>query len=371
LQHNKHTLYMKIQISADELIKITTNLLPSVATASFTGEMESFQVEASTLGIHVTATNLETTIRAHITKCVVNEAGAVCIPAKMFTESIRALKGQDITIETDAAFGVAITSASGRYKIAGLSDEYFPAPMATPAPTDTSPIGIPAIYLYYAIAKTLPFASTDELRPQMCGINFDGQEAAATDANKLFHLPIQLDTASFIMPKKVAHLLKAILPQCDELVSFSQSDRGLFFHCDNYLIQGVKIDQNYPNYRAVIPTDTPIELSIGKSDLLASLRRISLYADLNLGAARLTCSEGKLTIKAQDTDFGKEAQEELNCEYSGDQFSIAFNAKILTSVVSNFDGDTITFNFSTPHKAALVADGSDLKGLVMPVMVTE
>jgi DNA polymerase-3 subunit beta len=371
LQHNKHTLYMKIQISADELIKITTNLLPSVSLADFSAETLSFRLEASTLGIHVTATNLETMVRAHIMECVVNKVGSICIPAKMFTESIRALKGQDITIETDAAFNVAITSASGRYKIAGLSDENFPAPMATPAPTDTSLIGIPASDLYYAIAKTLPFASTDELRPQMCGINFDGQEAAATDANKLFHLPIQLDTASFIMPKKVAHLLKAILPQCDELVSFSQSDRGLFFYCDNYLIQGVKIDQNYPNYRAVIPTDTPIELSIAKSDLLASLRRISLYADLNPGAVRLTCSEGKLTIKAQDTDYGKEAQEELNCEYSGDQFSIAFNAKILTSVVSNFDGDTITFNFSTPHKAALVGDGSDLKGLVMPVMVTE
>jgi DNA polymerase-3 subunit beta len=369
LQHNKHTLYMKIQISADELIKIATNLLPSVATASFPGEMESFRFNAQDDGIRVTATNLETMVRAHITRCVVNEPGAVCIPAKMFTESIRALKGQDITIETDAAFSVAITSASGRYKIAGLSYENFPAPM--PMPTDAQPVSIPASDLYYAIAKTIPFASTDELRPQMCGINFDGQEAAATDANKLFRLPIQLDTASFIMPKKVSYLLKAILPQCDELVAFSQSDRGLFFHCDNYLIQGVKIDQNYPNYRAVIPTDTPIELSIGKSALLASLKRISLYADLNPGAVRLTCSEGKLTIKAQDTDYGKEAQEELNCEYSGDQFSIAFNAKILTSVVSNFDGDTITFNFSTPHKAALVGDGSDLKGLVMPVMVTE
>jgi DNA polymerase-3 subunit beta len=362
---------MKIQISADELIKITTNLLPSVSLADFSAETLSFQVEASTLGIHVTATNLETMVRAHIVECVVNKVGSICIPAKMFTESIRALKGQDITIETDADFKVTITAASGRYKIAGLSDENFPAPMARPAPTDTSPIGIPASDLYYAIAKTLPFASTDELRPQMCGINFDGQEAAATDANKLFHLPIQLDTASFIMPRKVAHLLKAILPQCDELVSFSQSDRGLFFYCDNYLMQGVKIDQNYPNYRAVIPTDTPIGLTIGKSALLASLKRVSLYADLNLGAVRLTCSEGKLTIKAQDTDYGKEAEEELDCEYLGEQFSIAFNAKILTSVVSNFDGDTITFNFSTPHKAALVGDGSELKGLVMPVMIVE
>ena len=362
---------MKIQISADELIKITTNLLPSVSLAEFSAETLSFRFNAQDDGIYVTATNLETMVRAHITRCVVNEPGAVCIPAKMFTDSIRALKGQDITIETDAAFKVTITAASGRYKIAGLSYEHFPAPMAMPAPTDTSPIGIPASDLYYAIAKTLPFASTDELRPQMCGINFDGQEAAATDANKLFHLPIQLDTASFIMPKKVAHLLKAILPQCNELVSFSQSDRGLFFYCGHYLIQGVKIDQNYPNYRAVIPTDTPIGLVIAKADLLASLKRISLYADLNPGAVRLTCSEGKLAIKAQDTDFGKEAQEELNCEYLGEPFSIAFNAKILTSVVSNFDGDTIMFSFSTPHKAALVADGSELKGLVMPVMIVE
>jgi DNA polymerase-3 subunit beta len=360
---------MKIQISADELIKITTNLLPSVSLADFSAETLSFRFNAQDDGIRVTATNLETMVRAHIARCVVNEAGAVCIPAKMFTESIRALKGQDIAIETDEAFKVTITAASGRYKIAGLSYEHFPAPMAMPS--DAQPVSIPASELFYAIAKTLPFASTDELRPQMCGINFDGQEAAATDANKLFHLPIQLDTASFIMPRKVAHLLKAILPQCNELVSFSQSDRGLFFQCGHYLIQGVKIDQNYPNYRAVIPTDTPIGLVIAKADLLASLKRISLYADLNPGAVRLTCSEGKLAIKAQDTDYGKEAQEELDCEYSGEPFSIAFNAKILTSVVSNFDGDVITFNFSTPHKAALVGDCSELKGLVMPVMIVE
>lgn len=357
---------MKVEIHANTLIQITSNLLPSVATNGVLDTLESFRLTATPVGLNIAATNLETAIYADTTHCNVQRSGTVCIPAKLFTESVRALKGQDITIEADAGYKVTITSDSGRYKIAGLSDEGFPAPM--PIAPDAPQITMPAADLLHAITKTLPFTSNYELRPQMCGIYFDGKEAAATDAAKLFHLPMPFDTTPFIMPKRVAHLLKSILPQ-SQSVTFTQSDRGLFFQCGSYLIQGVKIDQNYPNYRAVIPTDTPNELTVSKADILTSLKRISLYADLNPGAVQLACNQNQLTLRTSDSDFSREATEVLDCTYQSEPASIAFNAKMLTAVISNFDGDVITINFSTPTKAALVSDGSELNGLIMPVMI--
>jgi len=79
-----------------------------------------------------------------------------------------------------------------------------------------------------------------------------------------------------------------------------------------------------------------------------------------------------VTVSAEDADFGNEAKETLDCEYSAESMDIGFNANYVVDVLSHLDMEEIVFEFSTPTRAGIVhpakqRDGEDLLMLIMPV----
>jgi DNA polymerase-3 subunit beta len=132
------------------------------------------------------------------------------------------------------------------------------------------------------------------------------------------------------------------------------------------------IDESYPNYESVIPTDNTKKLEVGREDLIASIRRVALYASATTHQVRLQVSGPTLEVSAQDIDFGGEARETLPCTYSGEEIEIGFNSTYVIDLLSHLDSDAVAFHFSTPTRAAVVApviqaDNEDVLMLVMPV----
>ena len=123
---------------------------------------------------------------------------------------------------------------------------------------------------------------------------------------------------------------------------------------------------------SVIPTDNTKTLRVRREDLVASIRRVALYASATTHQVRLQVSGSTLEVSAQDVDFGGEARETLSCTYSGDEIEIGFNSTYVLDLLSHLDGEEVTFRFSTPTRAAIVApveqaDTEDVLMLVMPV----
>ncbi len=77
------------------------------------------------------------------------------------------------------------------------------------------------------------------------------------------------------------------------------------------------IDQKYPDYENVIPTDNPNRLMISRTDLLGTLRRVNIFANKTSHQVRFKVSGSELTISAEDLDFANEAKETLKCTYEG------------------------------------------------------
>jgi len=82
-----------------------------------------------------------------------------------------------------------------------------------------------------------------------------------------------------------------------------------------------------------------------------------------------------LTIYAQDIDFGGEAQETVNCQYSSPNIELAYNAHYLLDVMRHIDTDEVKLLLENPDGAGLVypskqRENEELLMLVMPVRLS-
>ena len=66
------------------------------------------------------------------------------------------------------------------------------------------------------------------------------------------------------------------------------------------------IEERYPNYESVIPSDNTKELRLTTADFLSSIRRASLYANSATHQVRLSLAKNSLVVSAEDADFGSE-----------------------------------------------------------------
>ena len=371
---------MKFSVSSSDLQKKLTLAGGAISSNPVLPILEDFLFRVEGGQLTIAATDLETSV---ITSMEVNADGdgLVAVPAKILIDTLKALPQQPITIHVnDDNFGIEITSAYGKYKLAGENGEDYPD---LPEPEEADEINISSLALLEGINKTLFAASTDELRPAMTGVffqvDFSKLIMVATDAHKLVKYAVSDITGEvtdkFIVPKKALNLLKTALPSTDEQVQLSFNKANAFFTFGETKMACRLIDARYPDYNAVIPVDNPNELLISRSDLQQSLKRIVIYANKTTNQVILNIADGSLTVSAQDLDFSNEATEQLACQYSGEPLTIGFNAKFLVEMLGVLEGEEVRLEMSTATRAGILvpteqAGGQEIMMLVMPVMLS-
>ena len=368
---------MKFSVSSAELLGQLQKAAGAIQSNPVLPVLEDFLFRIEDNELTIASTNLETSI---VTKMEVtsDENGAVAITAKTLLDTLKALPEQPITISVDEKLAIEITSAYGKYKLAGDQPDDFPK---VPEEEGTETVEIDSETLQNAITNTLFATSNDELRLAMTGvfvqIDFDNLTFVATDAHKLVKFNVEgLGSdiaASFIIPKKAMNLLKNTLPD-EGKVKMAFNKSNAFFDVDDTRVVSRLIDARYPDYNAVIPKENPNHLIVRRADFLQSLRRIAIYANKTTNQVVLNLSNGSLTISAQDLDFSNEATEQLSCQYEGEGMSIGFNAKFLIEMLSVLETDEVQFDLSSPNRAGVLLpveerEKEHLLMLVMPVMM--
>ena len=135
------------------------------------------------------------------------------------------------------------------------------------------------------------------------------------------------------------------------------------------------VDGKYPNYETVIPKDNPNKLSIDTAALLASIKRVSIFANKTTHQIKLRITGSELLITSEDLDFANQAEERLTCQYEGEDMEIGFNSKFIIEMLSNIGANQISIEMSAPNRAGIILplDGQDQGEntlmLVMPVML--
>jgi DNA polymerase III subunit beta len=173
-----------------------------------------------------------------------------------------------------------------------------------------------------------------------------------------------------IVPAKALHLVGRTIEGGESKIHIN--DTHIQFSFDKTVLISRLIDERYPNYESVIPSENDKVMMIDRESLISSLRRVALYASATTHQVRFDVKKNALTVMAQDIDFGGEAKELLPCEYSHDVLEIGFNSNYLIDILTHLDSEKIIFKFSTPTRAGLVSPATQQESesvimLVMPV----
>jgi DNA polymerase-3 subunit beta len=220
------------------------------------------------------------------------------------------------------------------------------------------------------------------MKPAMNGVflSIDDQNAnfVSSDSHRLVRYR-RTDLSSqtnqkIIIHRKALQLLKSVLPSERVQVNLQLNESNAVFSFRNYKLICRLIEERFPEYENVIPLNNDNTLLINRAELLSTLKRINIYANKSTNQVRFKIEGDKLKVSAEDLDFSNEAAEELNCEHSGEDLEIGFNARFLIEVLNNLSTERVQLKLSAPGMAGLVlpeeqADDEDVLMLVMPIML--
>lgn len=374
---------MKFVISSTELLGHLQAISRVISNKNTLPILDNFLFQLSEKELKITASDLETTLITTIDLENVTDEGSIAIPARILTDTLKEFPDQPLTFDINTeTFGVVITTENGKYSIVGQNGEDFPQLPVIKDDQKTS-IQLGADILLNGITKTLFATADDELRPVMNGVFIelypDNMTFVASDAHKLVRykrLDVKADNeSSFILPKKPAALLKAILPKEENEVMIEFDDKNAFFTLSNYKLVSRLVEGNYPSYNSVIPTNNPNKLTIDRLELYNALKRVALFSNQASNLVKLDLKGNQLNVSAQDIDFSISANERLNCQYEGDDMEIGFKSSFLIEILSNIASSDVLMELSDPSRAGILFpaekenDDEDVLMLLMPMMI--
>lgn len=369
---------MKFNVSSSALLRQLQNLSGVLGSSNSLPILDCYLFKISQKELKIVSSDLETTMSTSL-EIDSQDEGIIAIPAKILIETMKSLPANNVlTFEIDdKKHAIEISSDFGTYKLVGYSGDEFPS---LPELTSSATFEIDATGLLVAINNTLFAVGTDDLRPAMTGVfiqlDANGATFVATDAHKLVkykRTDAKSDTeCSYIIPKKPLGLLKNILSDKGS-VKVEYNKTNVSFSQNNIYLVSKLIDEKYPNYNAVIPQNNPNTLLVDRELFLSSIKRVAVFSNKTTNQIRLKLKQNEdLTTFAEDLDFSNEANENIKCDYKGEDLEIGFNARFLMEILSQLTSNEVILELNKPNNAAIVKPyktDDELLMLCMPVML--
>lgn len=199
-----------------------------------------------------------------------------------------------------------------------------------------------------------------------------------TDAHKLVKHESEMEnaeTASFILPKKPANLLKSVLLKEDDAIEVAFDSKNAQFKLKSHTLVCRLIEGNYPNYNAVIPENNPNKVLVDRIELLNGIKRVAVCSNPTTNLIRMDIAANKITLTAQDIDFSVSANETISCSYDGQEISIGFKSTFMVEILSNMETPTVMVELADSTRAGVFKPVYDEKQtsatlmLLMPMMI--
>lgn len=222
------------------------------------------------------------------------------------------------------------------------------------------------------------FAATDAIRPIMGGMLLyaKGNEigCCATDSQKLF--ADFYTTENEINGELRAVIPNTVLPLLCQVINGTDTAK-ISVDVKNITIKGVDaklsvklIEGNYPNFKAVIPLNSNINITTTKSELIDCITRISLFASAT-PALKIEVGGMDMKLTCEDIMMSRKATDDMWVEHSGSDITIGANSEHILQCLRNVLSEKVTLNLNDATRPILVKDEDrPNKTLIcMPIML--
>ena len=374
---------MRFNISSNTLSNRLLTLSRVINSKNSLPILDDFLFEVTNGQLVITASDSENVMTSLLPLDESEGEGSFAVSNHTIIDAVKELPEQPLNIDVNFdEMKMYITYQNGSYNFpVQNADEY---PKAQPVSDSATTITINASILVDNINRSLFATAQDELRPVMNGIYFDltadSLAIVSSDGHKLVrnkNYSVKSDAAaSFILPKKPAQLLKAVLSKDggDVVLKFDDRSAEISF-TDGKLVCRL-IEGRYPNYNSVIPQNNPNLVTIDRKSLLGALRRVLPFASDSSQLIRFHLENGHMELNAEDIDFATSAKESITCEYGGQSMSIGFKGSSMVEILNNLEGDEIQIQLADPSRAGVIIpieqpENEDVLMLIMPMLLND
>jgi len=376
-----HDSAIRFSIARSALLKSLARLQPIVEKRNTIPILANIKLALADNVLQLTATDMDL-VATEETECVVEESGALTVPAQTFYDIVRKLPdGAQITLDTDTDSGQVIVEAgAARFALPYLPADDFPVlaqgNLSHEFTLDTDDF-------LNLIDKSRFAMSTEETRYYLNGVYFHaaGSEetptlrSVATDGHRLALIESSLPKGAAGMPgviiprKTVNELHKLFEEQADE-ITVSLSENKIRFAAGRLILLSKLVDGTFPDYGRAIPQNNSKVLDVDRLALTKAVDRVSTISTEKTRSIKFTLSPGNLVLTAQSPEAGT-AKEELEVTYAADELETGFNSRYMLDMLSQLEGDSVQFLLSDANAPALVSDPSDVRAqyVIMPMRV--
>lgn len=351
---------MKIVCSKSNLVKgvsIVSKAVPSKTTMPI---LECILIDASTDVIKLTANDMELGIETSIEGDIV-ERGIIALNARIFSEIVRKLPDNDVTIETDTDNQTMITCEKAKFNIAAQSGEDF---SYLPVIEKEDYITVSEFTLKEVIRQTIFSIADNDTNKMMTGELFEIEEnilkVVSLDGHRISIRKIELKEnyapKKVIVPgKTLQEISKIIGGEAEADVDISFTKNHIVFEFDKTVVVSRLIEGDYFKIDQMLSSDYETKVRINKKELLDCIDRATLLikeGDKKPIIIDIRDESMELKIKSQIGSM----DEEIFIAKEGKDLMIGFNPKFLIDALRVIDDEEVDLYYMNAKAPCFIKD---------------
>ena len=363
---------MKIKIIRSKFIEGLKKVQNIVAGKGSLQIIQNAMLDAKDGKLSLVTTDLDISIKSTV-ECEIVEAGATTLPVKLLSSTIASCAEGVVELETDVQDRARISAGSASFKLSGMSVADFPA---LPSAEDAFSYTLPQATLRELLRKTSYAVSQDETRKTLKVVLMSFKDGkltmVATDGRRLALVEHEIDFPAaaekdIILPSKVvAELQRSLSGDGEVKVKIEKSQ--VSFNLGDTQIYSKLLDEIYPNYRQVIPSNYREKVEVDRKLLLDALDRASVMTMEESSSTRLTFDSNQLLVSSIAADIG-EAKDIVPIKYSGEKIEIVFNPSYVKDPLKAIDEDEITIELTSGSTPAVIRCSVPFLYVMMPLRI--
>jgi len=371
---------MNVTIEREALLRILSRTQGVVDKRHSMAVLTNALLEADGKQLSVVATDLEVSLK-QTCPAKVTATGKAAASARTLFEIIRESTADEITLAALDNQWLQVSYGKSNFKLMGINPDEHPGMPGKPGNgSKTISIEIEAGDLSEMIRKTVFAVSADDTRSNLAGVYLDKGpkkgtvRMVATDGHRLAVVDRSagggMPSEGVILPRKgLAEMAKMLTEQAGKVVVSLAGNEAMVEVAES-LVSMRLVEGSFPDYRKVIPKETPREVRASRDDLMHTLRRVSILSTERSRGVRFRLSDGSLEVSTNNPDMG-EASEELAVTYSGPAMEVGFNARYLLDVLAVLpEGSELKIGLGDELSPGVVAgDDGNYSYVVMPMRI--
>lgn len=363
---------MKLVFSKSNLSKAVGIVMKAVPTRTTMTILECILIDATTNIIKFTANDMELGIETIVEGDII-EKGKVAIDAKLFSEIVRKLPDNDITIETDANYTSYITCEKSKFNIAGKSGEDF---SYLPVVIKDKSISLTQFTLRETINQTIFSIAMNDNNKMMTGELFEVSDnnlkVVGLDGHRIAirNIPLEgkADDVKVVVPgKTLVEISKILSADAEAMVNVYFTNNHILFEFDNTMVVSRLVEGEYFKINQMLSSDYETKVVINKKEFLNSIDRANLL--IREGDKKpiiINITDGSLEISVNSA-IGS-SNEDIDISKEGKDIMIGFNPKFLIDALRVIDDEEVDIYLVNPKAPCFIRDKEERYiYLILPV----